>query len=124
MEWENTLRFWLNGLEQVLVNPDPELLLVNWLREDKGLTGTKVGCGEGGCGACTVALTRPNATGAAETVPINSCLRRLCALDGCHIQTTEGLGSKESGLHAVQKAIADGNGSQCGYCTPERGSIF
>ena len=78
-------------------------------------TGTHVGCGEGGCGICTVALVLP--TG--ETLPINSCLRRLAAVDGCHIINTQGLGTVKDGkLHALQKAIADGNGSQCGFCTP------
>eukprot|EP01052_Picozoa_sp_SAG31_P035603 SAG31_NODE_4319_length_3362_cov_2.182041_3_plen_145_part_00 len=95
------------------------MTLLDWLREAKGLTGSHVGCGEGGCGICTVALTRMSATtGKLETVPINSCLRRLCAVDGCHIVTTEGLGSSHAGFHAVQTAIADGNGSQCGFCTP------
>eukprot|EP01050_Picozoa_sp_SAG11_P040219 SAG11_NODE_17367_length_520_cov_2.073634_1_plen_115_part_10 len=51
-------------------------------------------------------------------IPINACLRRLCAVDGCHVVTTEGLGGSHAGFHAVQTAIADGNGSQCGFCTP------
>ena len=63
----------------------------------------------------SVALVDPQ-TG--DTVPINACLRRLAAVDGCHILTTEGLGSKKAGFHPLQLAIADGNGSQCGFCTP------
>ena len=59
------------------------------MRETRGLTGTHLGCGEGGCGICTVVLVDPSG----KTVPINSCLRRLCAVDGCHIVNTQGLGS-------------------------------
>ena len=71
---------------------------------------------EGGCGICTVVLVDPSG----KTVPINSCLRRLCAVDGCHIVNTQGLGSVQEGLHPIQKAIADGNCLQCGFCTPGR----
>eukprot|EP00931_Biecheleriopsis_adriatica_P115532 TRINITY_DN91318_c0_g1_i1.p1 TRINITY_DN91318_c0_g1~~TRINITY_DN91318_c0_g1_i1.p1 ORF type:complete len:1349 (-),score=270.27 TRINITY_DN91318_c0_g1_i1:87-4088(-) len=116
--WTSELKFWLNGEEVIIQNPSPDLLLLDWLREDKGLRGTKVGCGEGGCGICTVALGRVSAAGNIEVLPINSCLRRLCALDGCHVITTEGLGSSKTGFHKLQTAIADGNGSQCGFCTP------
>lgn len=116
--WTSELRFWLNGEEQVIQNPAPGVMFLDWLREVKGLTGTHKGCGEGGCGICTVALVKMNPVKQnLEIVPINSCLRMLCAVDGCHVITTEGLGSKKA-IHAVQSAIADGNGSQCGYCTP------
>jgi len=113
-QWKNSITFWVNGEMVTLQNPKPSLTLLDWLREEHGLLGTHVGCGEGGCGICTVALVLP--TG--ETVPINSCLRRLVAVDGCHIVNTQGLGSMQGGLHKVQTAIADGNGSQCGFCTP------
>ena len=108
------LSFTVNGTPQRLVNPSPSLLLVDYLRDDLGLTGTKVGCGEGGCGACTCVAT------GADGVPraINSCLRLLCACDGLEITTVEGFGSQSTGFSAVQKAIADGQGSQCGFCTP------
>eukprot|EP00041_Stephanoeca_diplocostata_P029344 m.863415 g.863415 ORF g.863415 m.863415 type:complete len:1330 (-) comp23543_c0_seq1:1005-4994(-) len=119
VEWASQLSFWLNGKKIAVKNPSPSITLVDWLRESKGLTGTHIGCHEGGCGICTVTLTRVDpVSGDTEVLPINSCLRRLCGLDGCHITTTEGLGSQTKGFHAIQRAIADGNGSQCGYCTP------
>eukprot|EP00930_Biecheleria_cincta_P041107 TRINITY_DN28156_c0_g3_i1.p1 TRINITY_DN28156_c0_g3~~TRINITY_DN28156_c0_g3_i1.p1 ORF type:complete len:1336 (-),score=211.24 TRINITY_DN28156_c0_g3_i1:97-4053(-) len=117
--WNNKLRFWVNNEEVVIQDPSPSLTLLDWLRDVKRLTGTHVGCGEGGCGICTVALARLDPESAkVKLVPINSCLRRLCALDGCHVITTEGIGCKKTGFHAIQTAIAEGNGSQCGFCTP------
>lgn len=112
--------FYLNG-EPVIINelPDPHMTLIAYLRSKNiHLVGTKLGCGEGGCGACTVAVIKKNPlTGEKECLAINSCLARLCALDGCHIQTVEGIGSVEA-PHPVQKAISEENGSQCGFCSP------
>lgn len=112
--WKNEITFWVNGEQVTVTNPQPSVTLLDWLREQRGLLGTHEGCGEGGCGICTVALVLPSC----ETVPINSCLRRLCSIDGCHIVNTQGLGNAQTGLHALQTSIADGNGSQCGFCTP------
>ena len=111
---ESELVFTVNGKEQRLTNPSPSLLLADYLRNTLGLTGTKVGCGEGGCGACTCVAV------GADGVPraINACLRLLCACDGLAITTVEGFGSQERGFSDAQKAIADGQGSQCGFCTP------
>ena len=114
VKWTTSMKFWVNGKEVNIQNPSPSITLLDWLRETRALTGTHLGCGEGGCGICTVALV--DASG--KTVPINSCLRLLCAVDGCHIVNSQGLGSVKTGLHAVQRAIAEGNGSQCGFCTP------
>jgi len=113
-EEERTLCFTVNGVTQRVASPDPSLVLADYLRDTLGLTGTKVGCGEGGCGCCTCIAT------GADGVPhaINSCLRLLCACDGLAITTVEGLGSQEGGFSAAQQAIADGQGSQCGFCTP------
>ena len=110
----DSIKFWFNGEEVIIKNPSPSVTLLEWMRETRGLTGTHLGCGEGGCGICTVVLVDPSG----KTVPINSCLRRLCAVDGCHLVNTQGLGSVQEGLHQVQKAIADGNCSQCGIWTP------
>ena len=103
----------VNGIEHRLTNPSPSLLLVDFIRS-LGLTGTKVACGEGGCGSCTVIAT------GADGVPrsINACLRLLCACDGLAITTTEGLGSQAEGFAAVQQVIIKLGGSQCGFCTP------
>eukprot|EP00450_Noctiluca_scintillans_P002747 CAMPEP_0194493158 /NCGR_PEP_ID=MMETSP0253-20130528/11460_1 /TAXON_ID=2966 /ORGANISM="Noctiluca scintillans" /LENGTH=1391 /DNA_ID=CAMNT_0039334111 /DNA_START=75 /DNA_END=4250 /DNA_ORIENTATION=- len=111
-EWHDVVRFWVNGKEFKVDNPSPSVTLLDWMREKQGMT-VHLGCGEGGCGACTVALGLPSG----KTVPINSCLRRLCAVDGCNIVTTQGLGSVQDGVHPLQDAIAQ-NGTQCGFCTP------
>jgi len=94
----NELIFWLNGQRVVILNPDPAVLLTDYLHEI-GLTGTKVGCGQGGCGACTVMLShRDPDTGAPVHRAINACLRPLCALDGIMVTTTEGIGNVHAGL--------------------------
>jgi len=115
------VQVWVNGVAVTIPNPDPTTTLLEWLREERRLTGTHVGCWEGGCGICTVTVTRtpPGAAPGSpvETVPINSCLRRLCMSDGCAITTVEGLGNKDK-PHKIQSAVADGNATQCGYCTP------
>lgn len=111
--WSNVLTLFVNGKEKKLVNPNPSDLLVTFIRETEGLKGTKTGCEEGGCGACTVVLTKPEGT-----VSINSCLRPLCANDGMAVTTVEGIGSVSSGMSEEQKRLVANNGTQCGYCTP------
>jgi xanthine dehydrogenase/oxidase len=114
------IEFVLNGIRVRLADPDPSELLVDYLRSsDVGLTGTKLVCGEGGCGSCTVSLAHlDRRTGTVVERPVNSCLRPLCTLDGTIVTTTEGLGRTRTGLNPIQERIADYNGSQCGYCTP------
>ena len=116
----NTLVFWVNDRKHVVENPDPRTLLLDYLRSGEvGLTGTKKVCAQGGCGACTVTLSRWNPrTRQVEQSAINSCLRPLCAVDGMAITTVEGLGDIATGLSPVQYQVAIDNGSQCGYCTP------
>src|SRR3954464_16004919 len=102
----NELIFWLNGRKVVIPNPDPTILLTDYLH-GIGLTGTKVGCGQGGCGACTVMLSHRDAvSGEAVHRAVNACLRPLCAVDGMIVTTTEGIGSVHSGLDPVQYCIA------------------
>ncbi|MBA4192022.1 MAG: xanthine dehydrogenase [Planctomycetaceae bacterium] len=110
------LRFWLNGREVRITNPNPSVLLVDYLR-DAGLTGTKEGCGQGGCGACTVMISQRTPEGVTHA-PVNSCLRPLASVAGDHVSTTEGIGNPTEGLDAVQHRIALHNGTQCGFCTP------
>jgi xanthine dehydrogenase/oxidase len=90
----NTISFFLNGDRVTLDNPSPDLLLIDYLRSpDVGLTGAKKGCGQGGCGACTVLLSAWDATaGQFAHRSINSCLRPVCALDGMAVTTIEGTG--------------------------------
>jgi xanthine dehydrogenase iron-sulfur cluster and FAD-binding subunit A len=106
----STVVFSVNGVVRRL-RAAPDLILLAYLRDDLGLTGAKVGCGEGGCGACTV-------VDAAAGAAINACLRLVAACDGLDIKTVEGLGGSKQGFAPEQLAIADGLGSQCGYCTP------
>ena len=91
----NTVKFFLNGKAVTLENPSPDLLLLDYLRsEEVGLTGAKKGCGQGGCGACTVILSEWNEKDEkVEHRSINSCLRPVCALDGLSVTTVEGTGS-------------------------------
>jgi xanthine dehydrogenase small subunit len=111
----SSVEFVLNG-ERVSVTPsDPCRTALAWLREERGLVGTKEGCAEGDCGACTIAVTGRNAT----VRPVNSCILCLGALDGKDVVTVEHLKTLYGGgLHPVQKAMVDCDGSQCGFCTP------
>ncbi|MDR3636017.1 MAG: molybdopterin-dependent oxidoreductase [Isosphaeraceae bacterium] len=110
------LVFWLNGERIVVHNPDPTVLLAEYVRA-LGLTGTKIGCGQGGCGACTVMISRRTREGERHEA-INACLRPLAAVAGTHVTTIEGIGNVHDGLDPVQHRIAINNGTQCGYCTP------
>lgn len=103
----------------------PELTLLQFLRKSLNLTGTKLGCGEGGCGACTVMVSKFDvAANQVRHFSVNSCLTPLCAMDTCAVTTVEGVGhitgvgADAEGLHPVQQALAESHGSQCGYCTP------
>mmetsp|Transcript_4472 Transcript_4472/g.11222 ORF Transcript_4472/g.11222 Transcript_4472/m.11222 type:complete len:1333 (-) Transcript_4472:294-4292(-) len=97
---------------------DPEMTLLTFLRNN-GLTGTKLGCGEGGCGACTVTVSNFDAIqDKIVHKAVNACIAPVCAMDGCHILTVEGIGSTDTAMHPVQQRLADCHGSQCGYCTP------
>jgi xanthine dehydrogenase/oxidase len=120
IQTQDQLVFCLNGKQIRIKNPDPHLLLIDFLRsKDIALTGTKVSCGEGGCGSCTVLLSRlDKESGRVSHVAVNACLRPICSLDGAYVTTIEGLGNTREGLHPIQARIAEMNGSQCGFCTP------
>ncbi|WP_400083468.1 xanthine dehydrogenase small subunit [Yoonia sp. R78084] len=104
--------FLLNG-ETVQVEAEPTRTLLEWLREDQGLCGTKEGCNEGDCGACTVMVT--DAGGAKA---LNACILFLPQLHGKAVRTVEGISAPDGTLHPVQQAMIDHHGSQCGFCTP------
>ncbi|OAA55836.1 Aldehyde oxidase/xanthine dehydrogenase [Niveomyces insectorum RCEF 264] len=115
--FDDTLRFYLNGTRVVLDEIDPEVTLLEYLR-GIGLTGTKLGCGEGGCGACTVVVSQYNpTTGRIYHASVNACLAPLASIDGKHVITIEGIGNVKR-PHPAQERVARGNGSQCGFCTP------
>lgn len=101
-------------------NPNPEWTLLTYLRDTLGLCGTKLGCGEGGCGACTVMLSKvvDRQTLEIRHVAVNACLTPICAVHGMAVTTVEGIGSTKTKLHPVQERIAKAHGSQCGFCTP------
>ena len=94
----------------------PDRTLLDWLREEAGAKGTKEGCAEGDCGACTVVLCRPRG-GALTYEPVNACILLLGQIDGAELLTVEDLAEGET-LHPVQQAMVDFHGSQCGFCTP------
>lgn len=104
--------FMLNNTSVTLTDAPPTVTLLDWLREERSLCGTKEGCNEGDCGACTVMVT--DAQGSA---PLNACILLLPQLNGKHVTTVEGL-AEDSALHPVQQAMVDHHGSQCGFCTP------
>ncbi|MCX6091604.1 MAG: (2Fe-2S)-binding protein [Candidatus Bipolaricaulota bacterium] len=101
------IRFRLNGRE-VEIEADADARLLDVLREDLHLTGTKEGCGEGECGACTVLL---------DGQPVNSCLLLAPQADGCDVVTIEGL-AEGAHLHPIQEAFVEEGAVQCGFCTP------
>ncbi len=104
---EQTISFTVNGTVRT-VTTDPKKPLLEVLREDLQLTGTKYGCGEGACRACTVLL---------DGDPVSSCVTPISAAEKKHVRTIEGL-SKGDSLHPVQEAFVAEAGFQCGYCTP------
>ncbi|MFT5341442.1 MAG: xanthine dehydrogenase small subunit [Paracoccaceae bacterium] len=107
------ITFLLNGEAVELTDISPTTTLLDWLREDQHLTGTKEGCNEGDCGACTVMVTDGDGAKA-----LNSCILFLPQLQGKAIRTVEGVSGPDGALHPVQQAMIDHHGSQCGFCTP------
>ncbi|MEO1537594.1 MAG: xanthine dehydrogenase small subunit [Pseudomonadota bacterium] len=107
------IRFSLNG-ETVEVDAPPTTTLLDWLRDVRRLTGTKEGCNEGDCGACTVMVSEPDA----EPKALNACILFLPQLHGKAVRTVEGVSAPDGTLHPVQDAMIEHHGSQCGFCTP------
>lgn len=112
-----SLRFRINGNEIEERDVSPTMTLLQYLRQSLSLTGTKEGCAEGDCGACTVVVIDPDAPGGAQYRAVNSCLVLLPMLQGKSLYTVEGIKS-QTAPHPVQKALVEALGSQCGYCTP------
>ncbi|XP_034952751.1 xanthine dehydrogenase [Chelonus insularis] len=115
----NTLVFFVNGQEVRDSDVNPEWTLLYYLRNKLKLTGTKLGCAEGGCGACTVMVSRiDRKTHKISHLAVNACLAPVCSMHGLAVTTVEGIGSTRTKLHPVQERIAKAHGSQCGFCTP------
>ena len=106
------ITFLLNGESRTIANADPAVTVLDWLR-DAGLTGTKEGCNEGDCGACTVMVTDADGV-----KPLNACILFLPQLHGKALRTVEAVGAPDGTLHPFQQAMIDHHGSQCGFCTP------
>jgi xanthine dehydrogenase small subunit len=111
-----SLRFRFRDAEVALDRFSPRATLLDWLREEAGATGTKEGCGEGDCGACTIVLARRRGD-RIEHEAVNACVLLLGQVDGAEVLTVEDLADGRK-LHPVQEAMVDRHGSQCGFCTP------
>jgi xanthine dehydrogenase small subunit len=111
------IRFVRRGETVTLRDVPPDRTLLDLLREDLGCTGTKEGCGEGDCGACTVVLGEA-VDGAVQYRAVNSCIRLAHAVDGLALWTVEDLAGPDGQLHPAQEALVQCHGSQCGFCTP------
>jgi len=130
-----TFQFILNGQSVSVSNTSPNTTVLEFLR-DSGLTGAKEGCAEGDCGACSIAIVEKDSSGKTCYRSINSCLVPVCLLAGREVVSVEGVGCggaenthpaensrtrhlvPYNKLHPVQRTMAEGHGSQCGYCTP------
>ncbi len=106
--------FLLNGETERVAGEPPTRTLLDFLRERKRLTGTKEGCNEGDCGACTVMVTGRDGVARA----LNACILFLPQLHGKAVRTVEGIAGPSGEMHPVQQAMVEHHGSQCGFCTP------
>ncbi len=117
LPFRNFIRFILNDKVIELDELAPTQTLLDFVRLSERLVGTKEGCAEGDCGACSVLVGRLS-DGVLSYETVNACIRFTASLDGCHVVTIEHLVGKEGALHPVQQAMVDHHGSQCGFCTP------
>ena len=111
------IRFVRRGEILSVSNVPPSRTLLDLLRDDLGCTGTKEGCGEGDCGACTVVLGEED-NGAVRYRAVNSCIRLAHSIDGMALYTVEDIAGASGALHPAQQAMVESHGSQCGFCTP------
>ncbi len=116
-EIRNQLRFILNDRDVVLDEISATRTLLDYLRLDRRMTGSKEGCAEGDCGACSVLVGRLRG-GELKYEAINGCITFVGSLDGTHVVTVEHLSAANGPLHPVQQAMVEHHGSQCGFCTP------
>ncbi|KAM0951938.1 putative oxidoreductase [Dioscorea sansibarensis] len=114
-----SLVFAINGERFELSDIDPSTTLLEFLRTETRYKGAKLGCGEGGCGACVVLLSTYDPTcRQVKQFSVSSCLTLICSIHLCSVTTVEGLGNCKDGFHAIQKRFAGFHASQCGFCTP------
>ncbi|MEC5385728.1 xanthine dehydrogenase small subunit [Uliginosibacterium sp. H3] len=117
---QRAIRFWHRGKVVEVSGVSPQRTVLQWLREDAHCTGTKEGCGEGDCGACTVVVgSRDDAApGGVRLEAVNSCIQFMPTLDGKALFSVEDVKLTDGTLHPVQEAMVECHGSQCGFCTP------
>ena len=113
----SSVKFLLNNKILEIKNPDPNQTILNYIRTELKKTGTKEGCSEGGCGACTIVLGEL-VSNEIKYSSINSCIAFVPSLNGKQLLIVEDLVSKDGKLHPVQEAMVKFHGSQCGFCTP------
>lgn len=113
-----SIRFYYGGKVHQVANQPTTRTLLQYLRDELHCTGTKEGCAEGDCGACTVMVGELDGHGGVDLRAINACIQFLPALDGKAVFTVEDLRLPDGSLHPVQQALVDCHGSQCGFCTP------
>src|ERR1700756_6063016 len=112
------IRFVYRGAVHEVTDAAPTQTILQHLREDLHCTGTKEGCAEGDCGACTVVIGELDAQGGLALKAVNACIQFLPTLDGKALFTVEDLRAADGALHPVQQAMVDCHGSPCGFCTP------
>jgi xanthine dehydrogenase small subunit len=113
------VRFLLNGEPVAVDGVSPQTTLLEYLRDHRRLHGTKEGCAEGDCGACTVVLAEARRGGdGLAWLPVNACIRLLPSVHGKAVFTVESLKAADGTLHPAQRALVECHGSQCGFCTP------
>lgn len=115
---QRPVTFLLNGTETTVMPDRGDVTLLNWLRQDRAMTGSKEGCAEGDCGACSVVIARISPNGQISHQAANACILFLPMIDGLSITTVEGVAGPDGALHPVQAAMVTHHGSQCGFCTP------
>lgn len=109
--------FYLNGQKREITNVSPTMTVLQYLRTVEGLTGTKEGCAEGDCGACTVIIGEA-VNGKMRYRAVNSCILLLPRIDGKYLISVEGVKNPDGTLHPIQQAMVDMHGTQCGFCSP------
>ncbi|MGB9991341.1 xanthine dehydrogenase small subunit [Pseudoduganella rhizocola] len=112
------IRFYFRGAVHEVHDAAPTQTVLQHLREDLHCTGTKEGCAEGDCGACTVLVGALGADGQLQVKAVNSCIQLTPTLDGKALFTVEDMQQQDGALHPVQQALVECHGSQCGFCTP------
>ncbi|KAL2510966.1 Benzaldehyde dehydrogenase (NAD(+)) [Abeliophyllum distichum] len=116
---QECLVFAVNGERFEVPNVDPTTTLLQFLRSHTRFKSVKLGCGDGGCGACVVLLSKYDPVlDQVEDYTVSSCLTLLCSVNGCSVTTTEGLGNSKDGFHPIHQRLAGFHASQCGFCTP------